>query len=323
MKYLNEKNLKQIGIDWKKTVDVIDDAVRCLCDGDIAQPVKPYLRYRNLKNRIIAMPAFVGGKFNISGIKWIASFPDNIQKEIPRAHSVVVLNDADTGQPVAIINTPLLSIIRTASVSGLMMKYWDKERKLDKFNLGIVGFGPIGQNHLKMFLDMYGGRISKIYLYDKRSVINKDEIAYSNKENIIIADFWEQVYENADVFVTCTVSNERYIDKKPKEGSLQLNVSLRDYKLDVFEFMKNSIVVDDWAEVCRENTDIEFMHNEKNLNECSVKTIGDVVCRDYLKTINKDQVVMFNPMGMGIFDIAIGKYYLDKSNAENQGTILE
>lgn len=323
MKYLNEKDLRLIGVNWKGTVDVIDDAVRCLCEGDTAQPIKPYLRYGNLKNRIIAMPAFIGGKFNISGIKWIASFPDNIQKAIPRAHSVVVLNDADTGQPVAIINTPLLSIIRTASVSGLMMKYWDRERKLEKFVLGIVGWGPIGQHHLKMFLDIYGDRISKIYIYDKRPVINRNDIIYSDREKIIIVDSWKQAYESADVFVTCTVSDERYIDKKPKDGSLQLNVSLRDYKLDIFEYVKNSIIVDDWGEVCRENTDIEFMHNEKGLNEDVVKTIQDVVCRDYLKTIGKDQIVMFNPMGMGIFDIAIGKYYLDKSNEENQGKILE
>lgn len=323
MKYLNEKDLKQIGIDWQKTVDVIDNAVRCLYDGDTAQPIKPYLRYGNFKNRIIAMPAFVGGKFNISGIKWIASFPDNIQKAIPRAHSVVILNDADTGQPVAIINTSLLSVIRTASVSGLMMKYWKKERNLDKFTLGIVGWGPIGQHHLKMFLSIYGDSISKIYLYDKRPVINKDDIMYSNKEKIVIADSWEQAYENADVFVTCTVSNERYIDKKPKEGSLQLNVSLRDYKLEVFDYIKDAIIVDDWEEVCRQNTDIEFMHKEKNLNEDMVKTIVDVVCNDYLKTIKKEQCIMFNPMGMGIFDIAIGKYYLDTANKKDVGKVLE
>src|SRR5580658_4185064 len=113
MKLLDESGIRAIGTDWNKTVDIIQEAVRCLEVNDFSQPVKPYLRYRNRKNRIIAMPAFVGGRINKAGIKWIASFPDNIHKGFPRAHSVVILNDADTGEPVCIICTPLLSIIRT------------------------------------------------------------------------------------------------------------------------------------------------------------------------------------------------------------------
>lgn len=322
MKYLNENNLNEIGINWAETVGVIEDTVKCLDKGDFSQPIKPYLRYKNLKNRIIAMPAFVGGKFNISGIKWIASFPDNLSKGIPRAHSVVILNNADTGESVSIINTALLSIIRTVSVSGLMMKYYSKARKMDKFNLGIIGWGPIGRHHFKLFTELYGDKIEKIYLYDKRPIINKDEIDFKDKEKIVIIDSWEEAYEDSDVFITCTVSNYRYINLKPKEGSLQLNVSLRDYKIDVFDFVKDAIVVDDWDEVCRENTDIEFMHKEAGLSKEEVKTISDVVCHNYIENIKRKQCVMFNPMGMGVFDIAIGNYYFEKSKEEKIGTTL-
>lgn len=322
MKYLNENNLKEIGVDWSKTVDVIEEVVKCLDKGDYAQPIKPYLRYKDLKNRIIAMPAFVGGKFNISGIKWIASFPDNINKGIPRAHSVVILNNANTGEPISIINTALLSIIRTASVSGLVMKYYNEARKLDKFNLGIIGWGPIGKHHFKLFTELYGDKIEKIFLYDKRPIINKDEIDFPNKKKIVIAGSWEEAYRDSDIFITCTVSNERYINLKPKEGSLQLNVSLRDYKIDVFDYVKDAIVVDDWEEVCRENTDIEFMHKEKGLNKEKAKTINDVVCRRYIKNVAKEQCIMFNPMGMGVFDIAVGNYYFEKSKEDKIGATL-
>ena len=115
------------------------------------------------KNRIIAMPAFVGGKFNVSGIKWIASFPNNIDRGINRAHSVVILNNADTGEIISIINTALLSIIRTVSVSGLIMKYYDEARKLDKFNLGIIGWGLIGKYHFKLFTELYRDRIKRFF----------------------------------------------------------------------------------------------------------------------------------------------------------------
>jgi ornithine cyclodeaminase len=322
MIYLNEKNLKQIGINWEETIKVIEDAVMCLDNKDFSQPVKPYLRYKDLKNRIIAMPAYVGGGFNVAGIKWIASFPDNKKKGIARANSVVVLNNADTGEPTAIINTALLSIIRTVSVSGLMAKYFDKARKLQNFKLGIVGFGPIGQYHLKMFMDLFGDRIEKVFLFDINS-INKDLIDCKHKDKIVITNNWEEAYLDSDVFVTCTVSKDRYIDKKPKNGSLQLNVSLRDYKEEAFEYLKNNIVVDNWEEVCRENTDIEMMHKEKGLNEEDVKDISDVICRNFMETTEEGSAVMFNPMGMGIFDIAIGQYYYDQAKDEKIGKELE
>ena len=317
MIYLDGKNLRSIGINWNDTINIIEEAVRCLDRKDFSQPIKPFLRYKNLENRIIAMPAYIGGNFNVAGIKWIASFPENINKGIPRAHSIVILNNADTGEPIAVINSSLLSIIRTVSVSGLIMEYYDMARKPQSFNLGIIGWGPIGQYHFKLFSDLFGDKLSKIFLYDIRPVINKKTIDYPDKKRIVVTNNWEDVYRNSDVFITCTVAKDRYVDKKPKNGSLQLNISLRDYKVDVFDYFKDAIIVDDWDEVCRENTDIEIMHKEKGLDRNSIKTINDVVCRNYLEKIEREKSIMFNPMGMGIFDIAIGQYYYNQ--AMNKG----
>jgi len=322
MIYLDEKNLELIGINWNNTIKVIEEVVKCLDKKDFSQPIKPYLRYKDLKNRIIAMPAYIGGNFHVAGIKWIASFPDNIKKGIPRASSIVILNNANTGEPIAVINTALLSIIRTVSVSGLIIKHYDKVRNLQSFNLGIIGFGPIGQYHLNMFIDLFGDRVEKIFLYDVKS-INKNIINCKYKDKITITNNWEDAYLDSDVVITCTVSKNRYIDKKPKSGSLQLNISLRDYKTDILKYLKNAIIVDNWDEVCRENTDIEIMHKEKGLKKEDVKDIIDVVCRDFLKTIEKNKVVMFNPMGMGVFDIAIGQYYYNQAKEKGIGKKIE
>lgn len=322
MIYLNEKNIAQIGIDWEKLIDTIEGAVKCLGADDFAQPVKPYLRYRDLKNRIIAMPAFIGGAFNMAGIKWIASFPDNIKNGIPRAHSVVILNKAETGEPVGIINTALLSTLRTASVTGLMIRYFDKVRPLKNIRLGIIGWGPIGQHHFKMCTTLFGDRLSKISLFDLRK-IDKSAIDFADKDKIMVAGSWEEAYSDADVFITCTVSNAPYIDKPPKKGSLQLNVSLRDYKTDVFDYVKHSIIVDNWEEVCREKTDIEMLHIEKGLQAEDTKSIIDVVMNQCMKDYAEDAPIIFNPMGMAVFDMAVGAYYLAEAKARNIGHHLE
>ncbi len=321
MLYLNEKDLLKVGLNWNETIDAIEDAVRCISEGDFVQPIKPYLRYRDLTNRIIAMPAFVGGKVNIAGIKWIASFPGNIDNGIPRAHSVVILNKADTGQIVSIINTARLSMIRTSSVSGLMIRYFLKARPMENINLAIIGWGPIGQHHFKMATNIMGDKLNKIFVFDLRGV-DKDAIDSPYKDKVVVTDSWQDAYTDTDIFITCTVSKAPYIDLPPKPGSLQLNCSLRDYKVDILDHTK-AIIVDDWEECCREKTDIETMHLERGLQEKDTKSIADVVVNNCMNDYPAEEAVMFNPMGMALFDIATARYYMDKAKEMGIGLELE
>jgi len=321
--YLNEKDLLKLGVNWNDTINVIEKAVICMSKKDFVQPVKPYLRYRDLTNRIIALIAFVGGDINLAGIKWIASFPANIHKKppLPRAHSVVILNEADTGRPLSIINTALLSIVRTASVSGLMIRYFLKARPMKKINVAIMGWGPIGQYHYKMVTDILKNEIEKISLYDIREIDPKTITGKFAKKTVICKS-WQEAYVDADIFITCTVSKAPYVDLKPKPGSLQLNCSLRDYKTSILEHTK-AIVVDDWTEVCREKTDIEMMHLNCGLQEKDTKNIVDVVCKNACAKFPKKEAIMFNPMGMAVFDVATGRYYYDKARKKKVGLYLE
>lgn len=321
MLYMDEKDLQVIGVNWNEVIGVIEQAVACLDEQDYSQPIKPYLRYRNPNNRIIAMPAFVGGDIHTAGIKWIASFPGNIEHAIPRAHSVVILNHADTGQPKAIINTALLSIIRTASVSGSIIRAYSKTKSLRNLKVGIIGWGPIGQHHFKMVTELLGDRISQISLFDIKT-INPETISYEQLEKVHICNSWEEVYMDADIFITCTVAKEPYIDLAPKKGSLHLNVSLRDYQVSIIDYVRGGIIVDDWEEVCREKTDIEMMSIQKGLKKEDTQSIIDVICHNAMEKYSEDQVVMFNPMGMAIFDISVGNYYYKKALKDSVGKKL-
>ena len=309
MVILTEEQIDNGPVDWHSTIDVIATTVRCLETGEFVQPIKPYLRYGDLRNRIIAMPAFVGGAVEMAGIKWIASFPGNIQKGLPRAHSVVILNEAGTGVPVAIISTALLSVIRTASVSGYVIRCFDDWKKARDIEIGVVGYGPIGQYHVKMCRALLGDRIRRLRVFDIRGVRTDFPDA---DEGIEVVDSWQEAYEGADIFITCTVADAPYIDRRPKDSSLHLNVSLRDYKTDVYEWFKDTMIVDSWEEVCRENTDIERMHLGKGLTREDTRSIVDMANGRCFETYRPASPVLFNPMGMAVFDIAMASHYYRK-----------
>ena len=77
MLFLCDRDLVELRYQWIDVINVIREAVECIAIGDFAQPIKPYLRFGNRANRIIAMPAYIGGRVNKAGIKWISSFPEN------------------------------------------------------------------------------------------------------------------------------------------------------------------------------------------------------------------------------------------------------
>lgn len=302
--------------------EVVNKATTALYNKDFSQPIKPYLRYKDLTNRIIAMPAFLGGEFAIAGIKWIASFPGNLNKNIPRAHSIIILNEESTGKPLSVINTPLLSGIRTAGVTGTMIaKYFAVLPPSGKKTFGIIGLGPIGLLHLEMIDSLFGHLAREILIYDLKPP-EQWEIPGTIKSCIRPCLNWEEVFDEADILVTCTVSKERYIHKKPAPGSLHLNVSLRDYAPEFLQYV-DKMIVDDWEEVCRENTDVEKMHQMLGLNKEDTVSIGDVMCNGALNDVTREDVIMFNPMGMAIFDVAIAKFFYDQAVTKGVGLVLE
>jgi len=321
MLYLNEKNIDRIALSWNKKIDVIEQSITALVNKDYAQPIKPYLRYKDLTNRIIAMPAYIGKPFDVAGIKWIASFPKNIEKGIKRANSVTILNNADTGEPECIINTSKISAIRTSAVSGVLVrKYLKRDNLPEKLKVGVTGFGPIAKLHIEMVHELLGDRLDEILVYDIKHVDTSD-LSSELQSVVRPVTSWEETYTDADIFITCTVSSDRYIDKEPKEGALLLNVSLRDFKGEIKQHT-DIMVVDDWEEVCRENTDIEHMYLEHGLVEPEVYSLSDVVNQELIESSKSTDTIMFNPMGMAIFDMAVAKCYAHVAAENSIGTEL-
>lgn len=322
IRYLNKKDMLEIGSDWNTLLSIIERATGCIGRKEYSQPIKSYLRYADRKNRIISMPAYIGGEFATAGIKWIASFPGNLDHDLPRAHSIVLLNDAMTGVPKAILNSALVSGVRTAAVSGVLIRRYigALPAREGGLNFGIVGFGPIGRLHLDMIGSLFPDCVAQVFLYDLNPRL-MEEIPDRLKDKVVVCDNWRTVFDNACIFMTCTVANSRYIDAAPRAPSLHLNVSLRDYDVSFFKSV-DMVIVDSWDEVCRENTDIENAHKTFGLPETSVYTLVDALGANAMENI-ADQVVMFNPMGMAAYDMAIAHHYYEQAMQKNLGLDLE
>lgn len=99
--------------------------------------------------RFMAMPAYLGGKYHLAGCKWYGSNIENRDAGLPRSIHTFILNDADSGAPLAIMNGNLLSAYRTGAVSGVGARYLAKENAKIA---AVVGPGVMGKTALEAFV---------------------------------------------------------------------------------------------------------------------------------------------------------------------------
>ena len=84
----------------QKIIELVSDAYVIHGKGDSCLPHSVFVRFPNMeRERIIALPGYLGGNKRVAGIKWISSFPENYSLGVSRASAVLVLNSMTTGRP--------------------------------------------------------------------------------------------------------------------------------------------------------------------------------------------------------------------------------
>mgnify|MGYP000256383325 CR=1 FL=1 len=145
--YLSRSDLIELGGGHSQPyVDAIVDGLAAHVRGEYVQPLKPYLRWPgadHIADRIIAMPCYLGDEQAMAGLKWIGSRQHNPARfGLERASALVVLNDAQTNYPIAIMEGGLISGMRTAAITAVAARHL----ALDNFtDVAVIGCGPIAR----------------------------------------------------------------------------------------------------------------------------------------------------------------------------------
>lgn len=328
LRYLSQSDLKALGADHSNAfIEAVEEGLKLHAEGKFVQPLKPYLRWSgadHIADRIIAMPCYLGGENPMAGIKWIGSRQHNPSKyQLPRASALIVLNDAQTNYPVAVMEGGLISAMRTAAITGVATRYLAPNNFTD---VTIIGCGPIARMQVKTLLEQYP-QIQTVHLYDLNPaaadhLISEFATDYANTR-FVIHESAKSAVEQADVLVTCTVSDKPYIPFEwIKKGCFISNISIMDIERDVF-LKADKVIVDDWDQSNREKKVINVLVEEGLFSREQLHAeLGEIVCGSVQGRDNDDEIILLNPMGMAIDDIVCARWFYQAAESSNVGTEL-
>lgn len=308
-------------------VDAVTEAFSLHALQETVQPLKPYLRWRpdgHIADRIIAMPAYVGGARPVAGLKWIGSKHDNPERAgLERAGALIVLNDADTHYPVAVMEGAFISAARTAAVTAVAARHL---AQAGFRTLTCVGCGPIGRRQVLTLLEQFPTVVT-VWLYDLKesaAVGLATELAADHpKVEVRIAADAESAVRAGEVIVTATVADRSWLPAAwLSPGSLLSNVSIMDAAKDVF-LSADKVVVDDWDQCNREGKVIHQLTTEGSFSREDLHAeLGQIVIGDRPGRESDDEVVLLNSMGMAVIDVACAKAIYDRARQAKIGTWL-
>lgn len=277
--------------------------------------------------RFMAMPAYLGGKYQMAGMKWYGSNCENKASGLPRSILMMMLNDKDTGAPLALMSANLVSCYRTGAIPGVGAKYLARK---DSETVTIIGPGVMGRTCLLAFLSVCPKITTvKVKGRGQRSLHAFEEFVKKECpqiQQVIVCDSMEEAVKDSDIICVTSTASVKEIDFPyiaedwVKKGALICLPSAARFD-DDFLINRCKKVVDNyklyeaWAEefpypsyemvqiIGSKFTD--YLH-EGRIQREDIVDIADIINKKHPGRESDDEIIVYSVGGMPVEDIAWG-----------------
>ena len=277
--------------------------------------------------RFMAMPAYLGGKYQMAGMKWYGSNCENKASGLPRSILMMMLNDKDTGAPLALMSANLVSCYRTGAIPGVGAKYLARK---DSETVTIIGPGVMGRTCLLAFLSVCP-KITTVKVKGRglRSLHAFEEFVKKECpqiQQVIVCDSMEEAVKDSDIICVTSTAPVKEIDFPyiaedwVKKGALICLPSAARFDDDFLvnrckKVVDNYKLYEAWAEefpypsyemvqiIGSKFTD--YLH-EGRIQREDIVDIADIINKKHPGRESDDEIIVYSVGGMPVEDIAWG-----------------
>lgn len=339
--YLSRRDVETACADID-SVEVIREVFRMHGSGQTILPDEAYLGWTNSAGenvRSLNMPGYVGGSLNAAGTKIINSNPGNPTRGLPRASGLTLLYDSSSTRVLCVMESAYISSLRTASVSALAADLL-KGAKIEC--LAVIGAGVLARAHIELLAKRLPD-LRLVLVHDLQPetaaalVRDLSSVLQARGATIKTAASAEEATKSAQMIVPVTTTTTGYIPFDwLQPGSLLVNVSLDDALPDVV-LRADKVIVDDWPLVKNDPRRlIGRMYRSGTVAgpEASPESLaggcrridaelGEIVTGKKGGRDHPGQVILVNPFGLAIEDVALAAHVYQAARDLRLGMFLE
>lgn len=197
--YLSRDDVERTDVTMKEVIDAVEAVFREKGEDRVEMPSKLGVHPRP-DSFIQAMPAYLPASES-AGVKWVSVFPENKSRGLPYITGLIILNDAETGLPICIMDAAWITAVRTGAATAVAARYLARK---DSATIGVLGAGVQGFSNLEALKTLFPLR--EVAVYDTAP----DQIArYERKVlekwpemTVLRAEAPRQAVEGLDIVIT-------------------------------------------------------------------------------------------------------------------------
>lgn len=315
-------------LTMKRTIEAVETAFRQHHAGTVELPVRlgvPAARYEGVT---LYMPAYIGGEMDALGAKIVTVYPHNpARHNLPTIIATILLNDAQTGQLIAIMDGTFITAMRTGAVTGVAAKYLARP---ESETVGVFGAGVQARTQLMAICAVRD--IKKALVYDIASEASQkycQEMGPRLGIEVIPAAEPRQATEGVDVVVAATISKTPVFEDGWLAAGTHVS-GVGSYTPEMQEIhpatMARARVVVDMREASlSEAGDLIIPINEGLFTTAHIYAeLGEIVSGSKPGRANPEEITVFKSVGLAIQDVSTASmvYKLAKEKGIGQEVTL-
>ena len=197
--YLSQAEVVSVGVSMAEIIELLETAFLEKGKGKVEMPPKPGIHPGDGDNFIHAMPAYIPA-LNSAGIKWVSGFPENFKRNLPYITGLLILNDHETGLPIAVMDCVWITAMRTAAATAVAAR---RLARPESSNLGVLGCGVQGRTNTEALNVLFP--LERVMAYDvdpKAARSYADEISSRFNLDVTVADTPKDALTGCHMVVT-------------------------------------------------------------------------------------------------------------------------
>jgi len=197
--YLSRADVEAVEITMSEIIEALRTVFKEKGEGRTEMPPKPGIHPGGGDNFIHAMPAYIPA-LKSAGVKWVSGFPENVKHGLPYITGLLILNDSETGLPIAIMDCVWITAMRTGAATAVSARYLARP---ESETVGVLGCGVQGRTNVEALKELFP--IKRVMAYDVSSeVLNRytDEIKNSFNIETIPVETPREAVTGCDIIVT-------------------------------------------------------------------------------------------------------------------------